>query len=323
MVLPHILTMDPNKALAIVLGSLGCILFLGMLGLAGLVPFFESLSENKTMETNTSPASPPKSSLPSPPISTPTPPASTPPQPIPPPVPLSEPQKFNPPSIPPNQPSTPPPVSSRPSQLASQLEPQPSSPPRRGLAETGYYTFDKASPGALPTGWTIIRGNWQAELEPYAMPGTGKNILHQFDVPKEHDDAIVLSNDTVMKNVEASTFLRVSNTRINQTAGVVFRFQDPDHYYSVGLDTLNQRVVLFKTVAGQTRVLYFASTNRIRANEWNLLHIAATGEHLKVQLNDDNYISLKDTTYNEGKTGLWTMGSTDARFDNADFKKLP
>lgn len=155
------------------------------------------------------------------------------------------------------------------------------------------------------------------------MPGTGTNVLHQSEIPKEKGDAIVLSNDSILKNVQAGANLRISNLRTNQTAGLVFRYQDNDHYYSVGLDTKSQRVVLFKTVAGIARVLAFGTTNRIRANEWNFLQVAATGEHLKVRLNDDDYLSIKDTTFDEGKTGLWTMGSTDAVFDNVEIKRLP
>ena len=174
---------------------------------------------------------------------------------------------------------------------------------RGGLPEIGYYTFDKAENSALPSGWSEVRGAWQAVEDAKALAGTGHNVMHQYEIPKESSDAIVLSNDSVMKNVKAGANVRVSKLRANQTAGVVFRFQDPQHYYSAGLDTLNQRVVLMKTIAGTTRIIAFQSTNRIRANEWHFIQATATGEHIKITLDGNDYISFKDGSFSDGKSG--------------------
>ena len=320
--------MDPNKALALILGGIGIIVIFSILGYFGVIPFLEHpIGESVQPETQPAkqPASPtaPSTSIPV---------QATPPALVQPPAsaPLIQPQpaptetKTAPPSAPaPPLPSKPKPSSAITPPTPVEGTTAPLRKPRSGLPEIGYYTFDHAEPGALPSGWSMASGEWIAELDPKALPGTGKNVLHQTQISKERGGAIVLSNDSIMTNVLAAVNLRIFNTQSNQTAGLVFRYQDPDDYYTTGLDTKNQRVVLFKTVAGVTRVISFGSTNRIRANEWNYLEVSATGEHLKVRLNDDNYLSIKETTFTEGKTGLWTMGSTDAVFDNAEIKRLP
>lgn len=317
--------MDPNKALLTVLAGLGIIVIIIVLGLAGVMPFLESPADCKEDSCNASienasqsetSASIEEEKTPVEEVSAPPGPKTEPAQPQQPaPVPPQpEPAK-------PQAPASAVPIQPKPAPTPAPVPPQP--PARRGLPEIGFYSFDKAEQGALPTGWSIIRGAWKAQEDAKALSGTGKNVLHQFEIPKEASDAIVISNDSLLKNVRVATNVRVSNVRTNQTAGIIFRFQDPDHYYSAGLDTKNQQVVLYKTIAGVTRVLAYQGTNRIRPNEWHYLEATATGEHIKVRLNEDDYISIKDYSFTDGKSGLWTMGSTDAYFDNAEVRKLP
>lgn len=309
--------MDPNKILASVLGSLGIVLLIMMLGISGLIPFIESPSDCKDGSCEKAASIAPPKQEPAKPLGQLQPPVSVPPQ-----IPIPEPTK--PVEQPPAKVVTPPVVK----EIAKEPKkpvpaPIPVRPARRGLPEIGYYTFDKAESSALPSGWTEIRGAWQAVEDSKALAGTGSNVMHQHQIPKESSDAIVLSNDSIMKNSKVGVNVRISNKRTNQTAGIVFRFQDPQHYYSAGLDTLNQRVVLFKTIAGTTRILAYQATNRIRPNEWHFIQATATGEHIKVTLDDNDYISFKDASFSEGKSGIWTSGSTDSYFDNAEIKKMP
>jgi len=321
--------MDPNKILASVLVSLGVVVIIIILGVTGLVPFIESPADCKDgsceRATPTEPVKP--DSEPAKPVEQP-PAQEIQPSPIPPPAaqPQTAPAPVQPVSQPPAQVITPPPVEEvveQPKTPAPLPTPAPARQARRGLPEIGYYTFDKAQSSALPSGWKEIRGAWQAVEDAKALAGTGSNVMHQYEIPKESSDAIVISNDSIMKNTKVGVNVRIANRRTNQTAGLVFRFQDPQHYYSAGLDTLNQRVVLFKTIAGTTRVLSYQSTNRVKANEWHYLQATTTGEHIKVTLDENDYISFKDESFTEGRSGLWTSGSTDCYFDNAIVQKMP
>ena len=196
------------------------------------------------------------------------------------------------------------------------------------LAET--INFDKAAPGATPPGWTV------------AMTHTGGapkwEIIRDDSAPSKPNVLAQVSNDATSgrfplaiyekPNVKDGTvtvkFKAISGTA-DQAAGIVWRYKDPDNYYIVRANALEDNIVLYKVEKGERIALApkgtssktYGAKHRVPKQTWNTLGVTFQGNVFTVTFDGQKVFEVEDGTFPAaGKAGLWTKADSVTYFDD-------
>ena len=111
----------------------------------------------------------------------------------------------------------------------------------------------------------------------------------------------------------------------DQSAGLVFRYRDPNNYYVVRANALEKNVVLYKVQEGRRIPLTpkgkpvntYGVAHQVRPNAWNILKVTFKGPSFSVYYDHRRILQLTDWTYTgPGKVGLWTKADSVTYFDN-------
>ncbi len=112
--------------------------------------------------------------------------------------------------------------------------------------------------------------------------------------------------------------------RVDQAAGLVWRYQDEDNYYLVRANALEDNVVLYKVERGRRTDLPVKGAGRtygkpaeVPAGQWSTLRVVATGPRFEVSLNGVKLYEVEDTTFTAaGRIGVWTKADSVTHFDD-------
>jgi hypothetical protein len=192
--------------------------------------------------------------------------------------------------------------------------------------------FDDQQPGNPPQGWTVAMTHtggapkWEIVKDPTAP--SPPNVLGQVSTdrtggrfPLAVYDAASFTNGT-----ESVRFKAISG-ETDQAAGIVWRYENPDNYYIVRANALEDNVVLYKVQAGKRLSLAPIGTasntygikQRVPSKTCNELAISFQGRRFKVSFNGKQLFEVEDSTFSSpGKVGLWTKADSVTYFD--DFK---
>lgn len=103
--------------------------------------------------------------------------------------------------------------------------------------------------------------------------------------------------------------------RTDQAAGVLLRIQDANNYYIVRANALESNVIIFKYVAGgRTEVRQGRAVTR--SGVWQELRGEVEGTMLRGYLGGVLVVEATDTTFREGRAGLWTKADSVTCFDD-------
>ena len=117
---------------------------------------------------------------------------------------------------------------------------------------------------------------------------------------------------------------------VDQGAGLVWRYSDPNNYYIVRANALEDNVVLYKVQNGERLALApkgavsntYGVKHRVPKETWTTLSVGFHGNLFTVSLDGQRLFDVEDSTFNgPGKTGLWTKADSVIYFD--DFRIEP
>jgi hypothetical protein len=195
--------------------------------------------------------------------------------------------------------------------------------------------FDGAAEGSLPSGWTV------------AMTHSGAppkwQILRDESAPHPPLVLAQVSRDTTagrfpllifdrasLRNGDVSVAFKPVDGRIDRAAGIVWRYQDPNNYYIVRANALENNVVLYKVEAG-TRLSIapkglpsrsYGVKHEVPSARWSTLRIVFKDQSFTVFLNGERLFEAEDHTFTEpGKVGLWTKADSLTHFADFTFVK--
>ena len=194
--------------------------------------------------------------------------------------------------------------------------------PAKSLA----YSFDRDAVGKLPTGFRSARtgqgseGAWVVQQD--ATAPSKPNVLAQTstDTTDYHFPLAILEEGS-FQDVAVSVKFKAVAGKVDQAGGIVFRLQDPNNYYVVRANALEDNYRLYHVVAGRRR--QFAGANfRVTSNQWHTLRVEATGSQFKCFYDGELKITAADETFKQpGRVGLWTKADSVTYFD--DFEVTP
>ncbi|MBW3544785.1 MAG: polysaccharide lyase [Bacteroidetes bacterium] len=187
------------------------------------------------------------------------------------------------------------------------------------------FNFEQASTGTLPEGWSAHvtgRGKkpvWQV------IDDKGNKVLAQLseDNPSNHFNVVVY-DEWEAKNVVLITRFKGVRGKIDQGGGFVWRFQDPDNYYIVRANPLENNVVLYKVENGKRTDLPLLGKGRtygteapVPTNQWHTLKLEAKDKMFTVWVNNQQLFQVEDDTFTSaGKVGFWTKADAVTYFDD-------
>jgi len=127
------------------------------------------------------------------------------------------------------------------------------------------------------------------------------------------------------KDGELSVRTRAISGHVDQGAGLVWRYLDPNNYYLVRANALENNVVLYKVEKGRRSSIAPKGTakgtygvkHKVPSQVWNTLRVSFQGQEFAVYFNGEKLFEVEDSTFNEaGKVGLWTKADSVIHFDD-------
>jgi hypothetical protein len=189
--------------------------------------------------------------------------------------------------------------------------------------------FDDSVPDKLPAGWTIAMTHdgappcWKivrdpsAPSPPYVLAQTSRDsTAGRFP--------LAIWERIKIRDGEVSVAFKTVDGAVDQAAGIVWRYQDPNNYYIVRANALENNVVLYKVENGVRLSIApkglpsrsYGVKHRIPQGQWNTLKVAFKDSSFTVFFNAERLFDTDDRTFTQaGKTGLWTKADSVTYFD--------
>jgi hypothetical protein len=196
------------------------------------------------------------------------------------------------------------------------------------LAET--INFDSATPGGLPSGWTVAMTHkggapkWEI-LKDDSAPSK-PNVLAQLSKDATGGRfPLAVYDKASMKDGTVSVKFKPISGGGDQAAGLMWRYKDPDNYYIVRANALEDNVVLYKVEKGERIALAPKGTpsktygvkHRVPKQTWSTLSVAFQGSVFTVSFDGQKLLEVEDSTFTSaGKLGLWTKADSVTYFDD-------
>jgi hypothetical protein len=193
-------------------------------------------------------------------------------------------------------------------------------------AETRKMDFAADAVGQAPRGFTF--GLTQKTGAPGAwvvQDDGGNKVLAQTNADSTRSRfAVAVVTDLTAADVDVTVRIKPVSGRVDQAAGLVWRYQDEDNYYIVRANALEDNVVLYKVQGGKRTDLPVKGAGRtydkpaeVPANAWSTLRVVATGPRFEVYLNGNKLYEVEDTTFAKaGRAGVWTKADSVTQFDD-------
>lgn len=191
--------------------------------------------------------------------------------------------------------------------------------------------FDSLKAGSTPADWSTVvthrgePGHWV--VQPDATAPSRPNVLAQLSPDRNRFRfALALYDKGYCKNGDLSVNLKVVSGKLEQTAGLVWRYQDANNYYSLHVSANEDTIGIFRVTDGKsvpvarlTPGLKTSSqvSHRIDPQEWNVVRVSFRDAHIIVFFDHRKVMEADDATIQKpGKAGVWTKGDTVAYFDD-------
>jgi len=193
-----------------------------------------------------------------------------------------------------------------------------------GQTRTVDFTADTA--GQPPKGFLFghtakvgVAGKWIVQEE------RGNKLLAQTDADSTRARfPVAVLADINAADVDLSVRFKPVSGRVDQAAGLVWRFQNEDNYYIVRANALENNVVLYKVENGKRIDLPLKGEGRtygkkavVPSGQWSTLRVVATGPRFEVYVNGTRLYEVEDATFTQaGKVGVWTKADSVTQFDD-------
>src|SRR5713226_4875227 len=205
---------------------------------------------------------------------------------------------------------------------AAPLE-KPSPPQVSGTAIS--YNFDSETPGAMPAKFHAARtgqgseSKWAVTADPTAP--SKPNVVAQTSTEKtDYRFPLLIADEGSFRDLDLSVKFKAVSGSVDQAGGLVFRLKDPNNYYIVRANALEDNYRLYHVVDG--RRSQFAGANLgVTSGEWHELRVEAVGNKITCYYDGIKKIEATDNTFKDaGKVGLWTKADSVTHFD--DFRVI-
>jgi hypothetical protein len=190
--------------------------------------------------------------------------------------------------------------------------------------------FDRAQTGSIPDGWTVAMTHqgspprWQV-LADNSAPSK-PNVFGQVSTDRTAGRfPLALWDRANIKDGTLQVKFKAISGIVDQAAGLVWRYRDPNNYYIVRANALEDNVVLYKVQSGQRVSLApkgavsnaYGVKHKVPKQTWATLSVSFHATLFTASLNGEKLFDVEDATFPDaGKTGLWTKADSVTYFDD-------
>ena len=198
----------------------------------------------------------------------------------------------------------------------------------------GAINFGSDTPGTVPKGWSAFMTHpggapkWEVVADKTAPSKKPYVVGQTSQSPDDNRFPLLIYDDSNLKDGEVSVAFKPISGKIDQGAGVVWRYKDPDTYYIARANALEDNVVLYKVEKSQRIPLppvgqpsnTYGIAHRIPTGVWSTLRVTFQDSLFTVYVNGDKIFDVDDKTFTDpGRVGLWTKSDSAIYFDNFAF----
>lgn len=186
--------------------------------------------------------------------------------------------------------------------------------------ESVMINFEGDKTGDIPIGFKGFHsgigpdGKWEVIVDETAQ-GPSKVLAQTSDEDLEYHFPILIYDGLSLSDGVIKVSFRSISGRRDRAAGIVFRFQDPDNYYVLRANALEDNLDLYKYKKGKRKKIAWKDV-RVPSREWHTIKVECRGSNIQGYYDDKLLIDVKDDTYKTGKVGLWTKADSVIHFDN-------
>jgi len=151
--------------------------------------------------------------------------------------------------------------------------------------------------------WKVQSGKWQFS----------KSKLIQSS--KNNYFPTILYTKKKYSDIDISVNFKPISGDIDASGGVIFRAKNKDNFYIVRANALEGNFRLYTFINGYRNTIASANVKPPKLGHWNTMRIIATGNIIKIYLNNILYITHHDNKFSKGYVGLWTKADSVTLFD--------
>jgi hypothetical protein len=192
---------------------------------------------------------------------------------------------------------------------------------QQAAGEQFAYNFDRDTPGQLPARFhgaktgAGTQEKWSVTADPTA-PSKPNVVTQTSTDPTDYRFPLLISDEGSFQDLALSVKFKAVSGSIDRAAGLVFRLKDPNNYYIVRANALENNYRLYHVVNGR-RSQFAGATFKVTSGEWHELRIEAVGNKITCYYDGSKKIEATDDTFkNAGKVGLWTKADSVTSFDD-------
>lgn len=193
--------------------------------------------------------------------------------------------------------------------------------------------FDTTKPGSVPAGWTVVNPHNGAapkwEVRQDASAPSKPNVLAQVSADGTGGRfPMAIFNKADYSDGELSVKFKTVAGRSDQVAGIVWRYRDPDNYYLVRANALENNIVMYRVQDGHWMALSprgkprdtYGVRHRVPAHTWSILKVSFRKSRFEVYFDHRKVFEAEDSAFAQpGKVGLWTKADSVTYFDDFQF----
>jgi hypothetical protein len=183
------------------------------------------------------------------------------------------------------------------------------------------YNFDGDTPGQLPERFHGAKTGggtqekWVVTTDPTAP--SKPNVVAQTSTDQtDYRFPLLIADEGSFQDLDLSVKFKAVSGSVDRAGGLVFRLRDPNDYYIVRANALENNYRLYRVVNG--RRSQFAGANfKVTSGEWHELRLEVVGNKIVCYYDGSKKIEATDDTFKDaGKVGLWTKADSVTYFDD-------
>ncbi len=190
--------------------------------------------------------------------------------------------------------------------------------------------FESSMVGGLPAGWSTamtfkaLPPRWEVTPDGSA-PSGGKVLAQLSDDPTSGRFPLAIYEKASLQDGEIRVKFKPVSGKVDQAAGLVWRYKDENNYYIVRANALEDNVVLYKVENGRrsslapvgTSAKTYGVKHTVASQTWSSLGVAFAGSRFSVFFGGEKLFDVEDATFSQpGKVGLWTKADSVTYFDD-------
>lgn len=197
--------------------------------------------------------------------------------------------------------------------------------------------FEKDAPGEAPKSFTIAQTGpggvprWEVREDEGAPSGARVLVQASDDATRGRFPLAVYDQASFADGAIGVRFKAISG-KVDQAAGIVWRYRDPENYYVVRANALEGNVVLYKVEGGKrsdldpvdSGLFAYGKKAPVKPGTWQELRVEVKGGLFSVFLDRTHLFDVRDGTFpNAGNVGLWTKADSITAFDDLAIAPAP